>query len=81
MNTCDLFCANDQKETAHVLDVDGNGEVVLTCPCGRFIKLPAGADAAGIRPYADAHRASNEGQITQEAIAKKKADLLASLNK
>lgn len=35
-----LFCANCNKDTEHALTVDGNGETVATCACGRFKKIP-----------------------------------------
>lgn len=34
-----LFCANEGRETEHVLTVDRNGETVATCACGRFKKF------------------------------------------
>lgn len=77
--TVKLFCANDQAETDHALDIDGAGEIVLTCACGRFIKLPKGTDAAGIKAYATAHRASNEGQMSVEKIEADKAKLISDL--
>lgn len=79
MNTLKMFCAAEQLETAHSVDVDGNGEVILTCACGRFTKLPGSTDAAGLQAYVAAHNASNVGQVTQESIDEKKAALLASL--
>lgn len=76
-----VFCANEQKETEHSIDIDGNGEIVLTCvECGRFIKLPKGTDAAGIKEYIVKHKASNEGQVTLEAIEAHKAKILEDLN-
>lgn len=77
--TIKFFCANDQAETDHALDIDGNGEIVLTCPCGRFVKLPKGTDAAGIRSYAEAHRAANQGQVSVEKMEAEKAKLLGEL--
>lgn len=29
--TINVFCANEQKETPHSLDVDSNQEIILTC--------------------------------------------------
>lgn len=38
-----VFCANDQKVTAHDHLPDRNGEVLLQCSvCGRYLKFPAG---------------------------------------
>lgn len=78
-DTVVLFCANEQAETPHVLDIDGMGEILLTCGCGRCIKLPADTDAAGIKAYAEAHKLGNEGQISVASIEAKKAELLAAL--
>lgn len=74
-----MFCANEQAETDHTLDIDGNGEIVLTCGCGRFIKLPATTDAAGLKAYIDAHKTANEGQISVASMDAKKAALLDAL--
>lgn len=78
-NTLTFFCANEQADTAHVLDIDGNGEVVLTCACGRFIKLPRTTTPESLKAYVEAHKAANEGQITVESIEAHKAELLAGL--
>ena len=59
--------------------MDGAGEIVLTCECGRFVKLPANTDAAGLKVYAAKHKAANEGQVSMAAIEEKKAELLKSL--
>lgn len=75
-----MFCANEQAETNHTLDLDGAGEIVLTCDtCQRFIKLPADTDAAGLKDYIDAHKEANQGQISVESLDAKKAELLAGL--
>jgi hypothetical protein len=29
--TINVFCAGEQEETSHTLDIDNNGELVLTC--------------------------------------------------
>lgn len=78
-NKVTMFCANEQDDTEQVLDVDGNGEITLTCECGRFIKLPATTDAAGLKAYIDEHKAANMGQISQDSIEAKKAELIAGL--
>lgn len=77
--TIQMFCANDQVEMAHSLDIDGNGEIVLTCSCGRFQKLPAGTDADGVRAFVEAHKAANEGQRSVESLEAEKAKLLEEL--
>ena len=74
-----VFCANEQADTEHTLDMDGNGEVVLTCACGRFIKLPADTTPESFKAYIAAHKEANMGQISQESIDAKKAELLDSL--
>lgn len=77
--TITVFCANEQADTEHVLDVDGAGEIVLTCACGRFLKLPAGTDSAGLKAYIAAHKTANEGQVSAAALEAKKAELIAAL--
>ena len=79
-NKVTMFCANDQVETEHDLDVDGNGEVVLTCPCGRFIKMPANTTPETLTVAIEKQKESNEGQITQESIEQKKQELLDAIN-
>lgn len=79
--TVEMFCANDQVETAHILDIDGNGEILITCSvCGRFTKLPEGTDAKGVKEYIESHKESNIGQRSVESIEKKKAEILESLD-
>lgn len=78
--TTKVFNAGLQRETEHTVDIDGSGEIVLTCTeTGAFLKLPAGTDAAGLKAYVEAHKASNEGQVTQESLDAKKAELLKGL--
>lgn len=88
--TLKVFCAAQQAETDYVLDIDGNGEIVLTCSfavgteeapqeCGRTLKFPAGTDAARLKELLDAHKAANEGQVSAEAIEAKKKELLDAL--
>jgi len=77
--TISAFCANEQADTQHSVDIDSIGEVVLTCGCGRFIKFPAGTDAATLKAGLEVHKASNEGQITREKIEAMQAALIASL--
>lgn len=74
-----LFCANEQTETEHTLDIDGAGEIVLTCVCERFVKLPKGTDADGLKSFIETHKQINQGQISIEAIEAEKAKLLESL--
>ena len=75
-----MFCANEQKETEHVLDIDGNGEIVLTCSdCGRFVKLPKGTDAEGVKKFIESHKVANEGQLSVEAMEAEKERLLEAL--
>lgn len=74
-----VFCANDQAETDHTLDVNGVGEIELTCACGRFLKLPKGTDAEGVKAFIQAHKQANEGQITKESVDAEKQKLLDEL--
>jgi hypothetical protein len=80
-NTVIMFDASLQRECAHTLDIAQNGEIVLTSiESGRFVKLPAGTDAAGVADFIAKHKAANEGQITVDAMEAEKQALLDSLN-
>lgn len=70
MKTKLLFCANDQKETNHGLSLSPSGEIVMTCECGRSVKMPAGLDKEGIDAYVKNHKEQNEGQVSVEAQEK-----------
>lgn len=48
-------------------------------PCGRFTKLPADSTATDVKAYLDAHKASNQGQITQDSIEAKRTELFEGL--
>jgi hypothetical protein len=79
VKTLSFFCANEQDDTDHTVDIDHNGEVVLSCGCGRFIKLPADTTPESLQAYVVAHREANMGQVTQEEVDSKKAELLNAL--
>jgi hypothetical protein len=59
-----VFCANCQADTDHDATIDQNGDLVLTCACGRSIKFPAAFDAEQVDEAIAAHKAANEGQIS-----------------
>lgn len=63
-----VFCAREQKETEHLLGVAPNGEVILKCECGEFLKFPAGIKKAELEKLLKVHKEVNEGQVTQESI-------------
>jgi len=65
-----IFCANEQKETEHNLEVDSNGEIVATCDCGRFIKLPAGVTATEAETIIIKHKEANTLSEEQANIEK-----------
>lgn len=77
--TIQVFCANEQAETEHTLDITGTGEIVLTCACERFLKLPKGSTADDIKAFIEAHKQANQGQVTVEAIEAEKDKLLNEL--
>lgn len=77
--TIAMFCANCQVESAHVIDIDGNGEILLTCLCGRFVKYPRGTDVETLKLEIAAHKESNAGQISIESIEVEKAELVKGL--
>lgn len=76
-----VFSAELQREVPHTLDIDGNGEVLLTCiETGRSLKYPAGTTAAQLKVMLAEHKAANQGQITQEKLDEEKAALLAGFD-
>lgn len=73
------YCAGEQKETSHKLDIDMNGEITLSCiseGCARFLKFPKGTTAETLKEHLAKHKASNEGQVTVEQLEKEKEELL-----
>ena len=67
--TKDVFCANCQMITVQDAEVDEHGDLILTCPCDRFIKIPAD-QADHLDDVLAEHHEANEGQV-------KRADQLA----
>ena len=78
--TIPAFCANCQEETPHTVSVQDNGEILLTCICDRFIKLPADLEPDGVKTCLDEHKAANEGQLTVERLEDAKNKLIAAFN-
>lgn len=75
-----VFNAELQKETEHTLDIDGNGEIVLTCvENGHFIKFPAGTTADQLKVLLVVHKQQNEGQLSVAAIDAEKQKLIDAL--
>ncbi len=88
--TIKVFCSVQQAETDQTLDVDGNGEVVLTCTanvgteeepvaCGRFIKYPKGTTAETLKAGIAEHKFVNEGQLSVDEIEKEKTELIDAI--
>lgn len=75
-----VYCAYDQEYTKHTIDVDENGETVLTCDCGRFVKIPASVKPADMKEYLVSHAEANEGQVSREDIDKKKTEVSNALS-
>ena len=74
------FSAELQCETPHTLDIDTNGEIVLTCTeTGRSLKYAPGTTPEKLKELLAAHKAANEGQITTAAIEAQKEELLSAL--
>lgn len=72
--TIKVFCAQCQKETEHVAEIDRNGEVVLTCSeCGRAIKVPR-LEAQAFKAHLAAHKDSNLGRTPLTAAQLEAAD-------
>ena len=75
-----LFDETLQKEVPHTLDIDANGEVVLTSTkSGHSVKLPRGTDGDALKAFIKTHKEQNAGKITVAALEKQKEELLASL--
>lgn len=64
-----IFCANDQVITEQTLSVDPvNGEIVATCPCGRFLKFPSSVTPDSFTELLTAHEDGNKGQVSVAAM-------------
>lgn len=74
--TKQIFCANEQKVTSHKGEVDGNGEFVFTCDCGRFLKFPKDTTPEQFNELLTAHEEANTGQVSQAEQEKKLAELI-----
>lgn len=75
-----VFSAELQKETEHTVDIDGAGEVLLTCTeTGRFLKFPRGTSAEELKALLAKHKEANEGQISQASIEADKENLIKDL--
>jgi len=70
MKTRDIFCTNEQKLTEHEVSIDNNGEFLLTCECGEFIKLPGDLNKAEIDQAIKENEKENEGKVTLEVLTK-----------
>lgn len=55
------FCVKCQAETEHHTDIDKHNELVLTCMCSHFIKLPA-VPPTQVKAWLVTHRQENEGR-------------------
>ena len=82
------FCACCQTETQHSAVLDERGELLLTCPCGRFIKTPP-LEPLELQKHLAAHKAHNLGRAPMtkaqiaaaEAKEKNRASYLQTLAK
>lgn len=78
--TVTAFDASLQRDVPHIVTIDAAGEVVLTSSeSAHFFKLPAGTDAAGLTAGLAAHKAANEGQVTEAAQEAAQAEALEKL--
>lgn len=77
--TIQVFCANEQSQTDHTLSITGVGEILLTCVCGRFLKLPKGTTPEELKNAIASHEEANKGQITVEALEAEEAKLIDAL--
>lgn len=74
-----VFCANEQAETPHTFEIDGVGEVVFTCECGRFIKYPKETTVEELKAHIVKHKEVNIGQISQASLDEKGRKFLEEL--
>ncbi len=66
-----IFCAQCQEVTGHELGVESmNGEILATCPCGRFLKFPPNVTPEIFKELLAAHQEANTGQVSLEATEK-----------
>lgn len=87
IKTIKVFCAREQQETDHILDIDGNGEIILTCTsdpdasgiCGRFLKYPKETDIGTLKTHLENHKKANEGQVSLEESERHKKELIDGL--
>lgn len=85
-----VFCAAEQKETNHRIDITDNGEIMLTCInnlgtedvpslCGRFLKFPKGTDIETLKAKLEEHKTVNSGQVTVESMEAVKDEIANAL--
>lgn len=80
-NSIIAFCANCQEETDHTVSTSTtNGEIILTCACERFIKLPPETTPEEAQSYLEAHKENNQGQITVEEYERAANNIVAAFN-
>jgi hypothetical protein len=56
------FCVKCQKDLEHDFQLDRNSELVMTCRCGCFLKLPA-TSPEEIKKLLEEHKKQNIGRI------------------
>jgi hypothetical protein len=81
MKTKEIFCADEQVKTTHTLEVDANGEIIATCPCGRFIKFPAELTAGELEKLITTHEKDNKLSEAALKVEKKRKASEEVLNK
>ena len=76
-NTLEIFNVALQEVTDWTVDVDGSGEVILTCTAdGHFVKFPADATVEDIKAWVADHNKTAPTLVTQKALDEKKATIL-----
>lgn len=76
-----VFCAACQAVTEHDVTVDKNHEIVATCKCGRFLKLPLVNTADELQNHLDAHHQANKGQVSAVEAAAAEAKVTEHFNR
>lgn len=66
MKTKTVLCVAEQKETEHLVSTAPNDEVLLTCPCGTFLKFPQNIDSKQLDRLIKLHNLANKDQVLAE---------------
>lgn len=75
-----MFDASIQKVCEHTVEVDGNGEYVITSTeTGRFTKLAADTNVDELNTYLHEHNSVNTDQLSVAELEVKAVDMVDAL--